>query len=86
VADILFIISVGIILTSIVLAFLRLLKGPHAADRAVALDSMTIISLSLIVASAYLLGRIIYLDVALVYGLISFIGVIAVARFLERGL
>ena len=31
-------------------------------------------------------GRFIYLDVALVYGLLSFLGVLAVARYLEDGL
>jgi multicomponent Na+:H+ antiporter subunit F len=30
-------------------------------------------------------GRAIYLDVALVYALLSFLGVIVVARFLEKG-
>lgn len=63
-----------------------MLKGPTAADRVVALDVMTIISISLIVFIAALLKRIIYIDVALVYALMSFIGVIAIARYLERGL
>ena len=31
-------------------------------------------------------NRYIYLDVALVYGLLSFLGVLAVARFLEKGI
>jgi multicomponent Na+:H+ antiporter subunit F len=31
-------------------------------------------------------GRAIYIDVALVYGLVSFLGVIALARFIERGM
>jgi multicomponent Na+:H+ antiporter subunit F len=35
---------------------------------------------------AHLAGRFIYLDVALVYGVLSFLGVLAVARYLERGL
>jgi multicomponent Na+:H+ antiporter subunit F len=47
---------------------------------------MTIISISVIAAAAFLLGRFIYLDVALIYALMSFLGVVAVARFLERGL
>ncbi|MBN2280335.1 MAG: cation:proton antiporter [Candidatus Marinimicrobia bacterium] len=60
--------------------------GPHAVDRIVALDNMTIISVSLIVFFTAFLGRIIYIDVALVYALISFIGIIAIARYFERGL
>ena len=64
----------------------RLLAGPTAADRTVALDAMTIIALSLIGWIALTSGRVIYLDVALVYGLISFVGVVALARYVERGL
>jgi len=47
---------------------------------------MTIITVSLIAFIGYKLGRGIYLDVALVYALVSFLGVVAVARFFERGL
>jgi multicomponent Na+:H+ antiporter subunit F len=72
-----------IALLSIGLAFIRMILGPTVADRTVALDCMTIIAISLIVYIAYYLNRIIYLDVAIVYALISFIGVVAVARHLE---
>ncbi|KQC06982.1 MAG: cation:proton antiporter [Candidatus Cloacimonas sp. SDB] len=71
--------------SGIVLSFIRLIKGPTIADRAVSLDVMTIIAISIIVYIAAITGRIIYLDVALVYGLISFLGVVAIARYLERG-
>jgi multicomponent Na+:H+ antiporter subunit F len=43
-------------------------------------------ALSAVAFLAHHLGRAIYLDVALVYGLISFLGVVAVARHMERGL
>ena len=68
------------------LALYRFLKGPSAADRVVAFDVLTIISVTAIVLIALVAGRGIYLDVALVYALLSFLGVIVVARFLERGL
>ena len=84
-ADLLFNIAAVIMLISLVLAMVRLLIGPTAADRAVALDAMTIIALSLIGWIAWMSGRVIYLDVALVYGLISFVGVVAIARYVERG-
>ena len=51
----------------------------------VAIDTLTVISLSLIALYAHLSGRFVYLDVALVYGLLSFLAVLAVARFLEKG-
>ena len=68
------------------LALYRFLKGPSTADRVVAFDVLTIVSVTAIVLVALAAGRGIYLDVALVYALLSFLGVIVVARFLERGL
>ena len=69
------------------LAFLftmiRFVKGPSAADRVVAFDVTTIVAITFIVFAAINEGRKIYLDVALVYALLSFLGVIAVARYLE---
>ncbi|MEA2104524.1 MAG: monovalent cation/H+ antiporter complex subunit F [Candidatus Cloacimonadota bacterium] len=85
-ANIIYNIAAIIALLGIVLTFIRLILGPTIADRAVALDGMTIISISLIVFIAYFSHRIIYLDVAIVYGLISFIGIVAIARYLERGI
>ncbi len=85
-ANILFYTAVSIALLAVVISFFRLLIGPSVADRAVALDGMTIISISVITAAAFFLGRVIYIDVALVYALISFLGVVAIARFIEGGL
>ncbi len=68
------------------LALYRFFKGPSDADRVVAFDVLTIVSITGIVLAAHVEGRGIYLDVALVYALLSFLGVIAVARYLERGL
>lgn len=85
-ADLIYNIAAIIALTGMVLSFARLILGPTIADRAVALDGMTIIAISLIVFIAYYSNRVIYLDVAIVYGLISFIGIVAIARYLERGI
>jgi multicomponent Na+:H+ antiporter subunit F len=68
------------------LALVRFLKGPSTADRIIAFDVLTIIGITVIAMLALLEGRGIYLDVALVYALLSFLGVIAVARYLERSL
>ncbi len=72
--------------TAFLLALWRFVKGPSAADRVVAFDVLTIVSITGIVLLALAEGRGIYLDVALVYALLSFLGVIAIARYLERGL
>ena len=85
-ADILFTAAGVIALLAFVISFFRIIAGPSLADRIVALDAMTIISLSGIVFLTHLLERAIYIDIALVYGLISFLGVIAAARYMEGGL
>lgn len=85
-ASTIFMIAVGITLVALVLAGVRFAKGPWAIDRTVALDVMTIIATSLIAAFALLSGRRIYLDVGMVYGLVGFVGVVALARYLEGGL
>jgi multicomponent Na+:H+ antiporter subunit F len=68
-----------------VLALTRFIVGPTSADRIIAFDGLTIISITGIVLTALAEGRGIYLDVALVYALLSFLGVIVVARYIERG-
>jgi multicomponent Na+:H+ antiporter subunit F len=73
-------------LIGVLIAMLRFALGPSAVDRTIAFDTMTIISLSLIAVISHFSGRFIYLDVALVYGLLSFLGVLAIARYLEKGL
>jgi len=56
------------------------------SDRIISFDVMTVTSLSFIGMLAYFSERIIYLDIAIVYGLLSFLGVIIIARYLEKGL
>ena len=51
-----------------------------------AFDVLTIIAITGILLTALVAGRGIYLDVALIYALLSFLGVIVVARYLEGGL
>lgn len=85
-AELLFGIAGGLAALAGVIAFVRIVAGPTAADRMVGLDGLTIIAISFLAWLAVAAGRIIYLDVALVYGLVSFLGVVALARYLERGL
>jgi multicomponent Na+:H+ antiporter subunit F len=68
------------------LGVLRLLLGPTVVDRVVAVDMLTVMSISIMSLYALVADRVIYLDAALVYGVLSFLAVIAVARYLERGL
>lgn len=84
-ADFLVYVAASIAGLAFILALYRFMRGPVAVDRVIAFDVLTIISLTGIVLVAVLEGRAIYLDVALVYALLSFLGVIVVAKYLEDG-
>ena len=70
---------------SFLLLLWRFIKCTGTVDIIIAFDGLTIVSITGILFAALAEGRGIYLDVALVYALLSFLGVIVVARFLERG-
>lgn len=75
-----------LIFFGILFSLARLVIGRTIVDRIVAIDMLTVITISLIVLYSHVSGRFIYVDVALVYGVLSFLAVLAVARYLERGL
>ena len=85
-ADILINATVILALVGTLLSGIRFVKGPTVSDRAVALDTLTIISISFIVLIALKSNRVIYLDVALVYSILSFVGIMAIARYIEGDL
>ncbi|MBT3031369.1 MAG: cation:proton antiporter [Candidatus Thiodiazotropha sp. (ex Codakia orbicularis)] len=68
---------------AVLLSLLRLLMGPTAPDRVVAADTLAVITTSGLVVLAALLGSPLYLDVALIYGTLAFVGVVAIARAIE---
>ena len=79
-------IALGLVILSAVLGFTRFLLGPTPSDRVVALDTLTTIMTSGMVLLAFLFSRIIFVDVALIYGVLGFVGVLVIARYLEGGL
>jgi len=85
-AEHLVIVAAILILLGVLFGVLRLVLGRTVVDRVIAVDMLTVVSISLIALYAHVADRFIYLDVALVYGVLSFLAVLAVARFLERGL
>ena len=61
----------------------RLIKGPSVVDRAVAADSINILSDMALILFALHSGRSIYLDIAMVTAVLGFIGSVMVSRYLE---
>jgi len=70
---------------AVLFSLLRLIKGPSSFDRLLAADTIAVITTALLVLIAVYAGREIYLDVALVYTVLGFAGVVVVARYLEGG-
>jgi multicomponent Na+:H+ antiporter subunit F len=66
------------------IAFIRLAKGPSLPDRVVALDVITAISAAILAVATIAMKQSVFLDAAIVLALISFLGTVAFARYLER--
>ncbi|MET3682490.1 multicomponent Na+:H+ antiporter subunit F [Alkalibacillus flavidus] len=75
---------IGISLSIILLVY-RTIKGPTNADRAVALDSIGINMMALVGLQAINLATDQLNDIVLLIGILLFIGTIAIAKFLEKG-
>lgn len=73
-----------LLLIAVFLAFIRLLIGPDPADRIVALDLISILIVAFLAAFSTYTGEKSFLDVAIAYALIAFLGTVALARFRER--
>jgi multisubunit Na+/H+ antiporter MnhF subunit len=61
----------------------RFFQGPTSADRVVAADTLSVIVTAGLAWLAMSLQNPLYLDVALVYGALAFVGVVALARAME---
>lgn len=73
------------ILITILLALVRALLGPTVYDRISAMNMLGTKTILLIAVFAFFSGRHDLLDIALVYALINFIGVVAVLKLVEQG-
>ena len=76
----------AIMLLALAMIFIRFLTGPAFVDRIIAFDVMTVGSLGLIALLSVFYGRQIYLDVNIIYGLLSFTSVVVVAKYIEKKL
>lgn len=63
----------------------RLFRGPRAQDRVLALDSVYLSAMLLLVTFGIRSGSLLYFEIALVLGALSFVSTLAVAKFLMRG-
>ena len=69
---------------AVMLALVRLIRGPKMPDRVVALDLMVTLGMGIIAVYSIATGQAVFLDVATVLALISFLGTTAFAYYLQR--
>lgn len=72
------------LLLSFAMAFVRVVLGPTLADRVVAVDLISFITIGFIVVYTLDSGQESLLDIALTLGLVAFLGTIAFARFIAK--
>ncbi|MCD6107966.1 MAG: cation:proton antiporter [Thermoplasmata archaeon] len=80
-----FMLTLVLLIISIVIALIRVVFGPTVPDRVVGLDTIN----TLVIASMVIFGaaskEVIYIDVAIVYALLSFVSTLFIAKYLEGG-
>lgn len=67
-----------------ILTFIRLLRGPSLPDRVISLDLITVIAIAFIGIFSIMRDEAVYLDAAIALALVSFLGTVAFARYVEH--
>jgi multicomponent Na+:H+ antiporter subunit F len=83
--DTTYLIVLGALLLAMIMAIVRIIKGPTAPDRVVGLDTINTLIIVSMVVFGLATGSVIYIDVAIVYALLSFISTLFIAKYLEGG-
>lgn len=76
--------ALAMLLVSMVLVLWRMARGPTAADRVIALDLLSMLVVAFLVTVSIHAQETSYLDVAIAYACIAFLGTVALARYISR--
>jgi multicomponent Na+:H+ antiporter subunit F len=77
----------GALVVANIMCVVRAVLGPTIPDRMVAIDTLTVIVVLILVLLGVYYSAAIYLDIALIYAFLNFLGTVALAKYLEgRGL
>lgn len=75
--------AMTLLMVTVALAFFRLRQGPSLPDRVVALDLLTTVGIAVTAVYAMIMNQPLIMDVATVLALISFLGTIAFAYYVD---
>jgi multicomponent Na+:H+ antiporter subunit F len=79
------IVSALMLLIAMVITGIRIVRGPHAPDRAMALDMLTLLGIAAAGMAVVWTGTVAFMDIALGIALIGFLASVAFAGFIQRG-
>jgi multicomponent Na+:H+ antiporter subunit F len=82
--DLIVMLILPLLSAAILLTFVRLVRGPSLPDRVVALDLLSTLGIGVIAAYAIATDQPVFLDVASILALVSFLGTVAFAYYLEQ--
>jgi multicomponent Na+:H+ antiporter subunit F len=82
--DFLYFVILPVLVLSALLVFVRFALGPSISDRVVALDLLLTIGLGVIAVYAVYTNQPHYLDIAMILGLIAFLGTVAFSYYIEK--
>ncbi|MET3699456.1 multisubunit sodium/proton antiporter MrpF subunit [Bacillus oleivorans] len=77
--------SLAAIALSMIGLIFRVIKGPSTPDRVIALDGIGINLIAIVAILSILLRTSAFLEVILLLGILAYIGTVAFAKFLEKG-
>jgi multicomponent Na+:H+ antiporter subunit F len=75
-------ITIACLAILIIMATARLLVGPTAPDRVIAVDTVNTLTIAIMVLLGVIFSQIIFIDVAIVYGLLSFVATLYIAKYI----
>ncbi|WP_407356169.1 cation:proton antiporter [Methanolobus sp. WCC5] len=78
-------VTLVIMTISIIPCLYRILAGPTLPDRVVGLDALTLVMVVTLGVYSYVKESPFFLDAALVLSIITFVGTIAIAKYLDMG-
>lgn len=76
-------VAMALLAVTVGLSFIRLRRGPSLPDRVVALDILTTVGIAMTAVYAMITNQPVFLDVATILALISFLGTIAFAYYVD---
>jgi len=77
--------STAMLVLSLVMAFVRLVRGPSLPDRIISLDLLAIVVMGILSIHAIRTGEHVYMTAGIALALIAFIGTVALALYIRRG-